>query len=101
MHKGWVAGAGLASVVATGLAVHVDAQKAVAPKARYQMDVTTASGMPGMAGGGAAGAKPRGGLGAILGGGMAAMMGGGGPRHDLELRLGSTLSASSAPAAPA
>jgi hypothetical protein len=100
MHKGWVAGAGLASVVAIGLAVHVDAQKAVAPKARYQMDVTTASGMPGTAGGGVAGAKPRGGLGAIFGGGgMAAMMGSGGPRHDLELRLGSTLSASSAPAA--
>ena len=99
MHKGWIAGAGLASVVAAGLAVHAEAQKATAPKARYQMDVTTASGMPGMAGGGA-GAKPRGGLGAMFGGGgMAAMMGGGGPRHDLELRLGSTLTASGSPAA--
>jgi hypothetical protein len=104
MHKRWVASAVALGTLTAGLAVDVAAQKATGPKARYQMDVTTASGMPGMAGmsggGGGAGAKPRGGLGAMFGGGgMSAMMGGGGPRHELELRLGSTLAASGTPAA--
>jgi hypothetical protein len=101
MQKKWVASAVAVSALAAGLAVDVGAQKATGPKARYQMDVTTASGMPGMAGmsGGEAGAKPRGGLGAMFGGGMSAMMGGGGPRYDVELRLGSTLAASGTPAA--
>ncbi len=101
MQKAWVASAVAVSALAAGLAVQVAAQKVNAPKVRYQMDVTTASGMPGMAGGmGSGGARPRGGLGAMFGGGgIGAMMGGGGPRHDVELRLGSTLAASGTPAA--
>ncbi|UVO55650.1 hypothetical protein [Sphingomonas sp. SUN039] len=103
MQKRLIAGSVALLALAAGLAVEVAAQKTTGPKARYQMDVTTASGMPGMAGmggGGGAGAKPRGGLGAMFGGGgMSAMMGGGGPRHELELRLGSTLAASGTPAA--
>ena len=104
---------GAASLLCTGIAVQVTAQKAAAPKARYQMDVTTASGMPGMAGGmsgsgagsgagsGGGDARPKGGgLGAMFGGGgMAGMMGGNGPRHTVDLRLGSTLAASGPPIA--
>jgi hypothetical protein len=104
--KHFVIGGIAVSVLASALAVQVAAQKTTGPKARYQMDVTTASGMPGMAGmsgmdGGGAASRPRGGgLGAMFGGGgMEAMMGGGGPRYDVELRLGSTLAASGAPAA--
>ena len=103
MQKGLITAAVALSALAAGLAAEVAAQKATGPKARYQMDVTTASGMPGMAGmsgAGGASAKPRGGLGAMFGGGgMSAMMGGGGPRHELELRLGSTLTASGSPMA--
>ncbi len=94
---------GAASLICTAIAVQVAAQKSATPKARYQMDVTTASGMPGMAGGGSGSgdARPRGGgLGAMFGGGgMAGMMGGNGPRHTVDLRLGSTLAASGPPVA--
>ena len=49
--------------------------------------------------GGQPAARPRGGLGAMFGdGGMSAMMGGG-PRHELELHLGSTLAPTGAPVA--
>lgn len=103
MNMKLLAGAVAVSALAIGMATQVDAQKATGPKARYQMDVTTASGMPGLTGGGGAGggaARPRGGLGAMFGGGgMSAMMGGGGPRREIDLRLGSTLSPSGAPAA--
>jgi hypothetical protein len=105
MRKGILLGSVAAvSVLFAGIAGQVFAQKTTGPKARYQVDVTTASGMPGMAGGmgGAGGedARPRGGLGALFGGGgMAGMMGGGGPRHTVDLRLGSTLTANGTPTA--
>ena len=54
------------------------AQKTTGPKARYEMDVRTTSGM---------------GMGAIMGGGLGALMGGGGDNQMLDLRLESTIAA--------
>ena len=52
------------------------AQKTTGPKARYEMDVRTTSGM---------------GMGAMMGGGLGALMGGGGDNQTLDLRLESTI----------
>lgn len=54
------------------------AQKTTGPKARYEMDVKTMSGM---------------GMGALMGGGLGGILGGGGDNQMLDLRLESTITA--------
>ena len=54
------------------------AQKTTGPKARYEMDVRTTSGM---------------GMGAMMGGGLGSILGGGGDNQMLDLRLESTIAA--------
>jgi hypothetical protein len=58
------------------------AQKTTGPKARYEMDVQTMSGM---------------GMGAIMGGGLGGILGGGGDNRMIDLRLTSTVPAPQQP----
>jgi hypothetical protein len=74
------------AVLVLSLATTGSAQKTTGPKAQYQMDISTMSGLgAGMMGGGL------GGLGALMGGG------GGGPHYMLDLRLKSTTAAPKQP----
>ena len=58
------------------------AQKTTGPKARYEMDVQTMSGM---------------GMGAMMGGGLGGILGGGGDNYNIDLRLTSTIPAAQQP----
>lgn len=77
---------GIASVATVALSVSLLAQKSTPPKARYQMDVSTTSGI--------------GAMGTGMGGAMSMMFGGGknAEQRQLELRLGSTLGPTPPPA---
>lgn len=64
------------------LASASSAQKTTGPKARYEMDVQTMSGM---------------GMGGMMGGGLGGIFGGGGDNHMIDLRLTSTVAAPQQP----
>jgi hypothetical protein len=73
------------SIAAIAIAITVvpsSAQKTTGPKARYEMDVRTMSGM---------------GMGALMGGGLGGILGGGGDNRMLDLRLESTIPAPQQP----
>ena len=70
------------AVCALCIATTGSAQKTTGPKATYEMDVTTSSGM---------------GLGAIMGGGLGSILGGGGSNYSLDMRLNSTTAAPKQP----
>ncbi len=63
------------AICALSLTALGSAQKPNGPKARYEMDVTTSSGI---------------GMGAVIGGGLGGLLGGGGKDNSLEMRLNST-----------
>ncbi len=67
---------------AFAIATSSSAQKTTGPKARYEMDVQTMSGM---------------GMGAMMGGGLGGLFGGGGDNYMLDLRLQSTVPAPAQP----
>jgi hypothetical protein len=71
-----------AMLTASLVVVPTSAQKTTGPKARYEMDVQTMSGM---------------GMGAIMGGGLGGIFGGGGDNYMLDLRLTSTVPAPQQP----
>ena len=68
----------IATVLGFSLASVGSAQKTTGPKATYEMDVQTMSGM---------------GMGAMMGGGLGGIFGGGGDNYTLDLRLKSTIPA--------
>jgi hypothetical protein len=72
----------LAILTAALVVVPSAAQKTTGPKARYEMDVRTMSGM---------------GMGALMGGGLGGILGGGGDNRMLDLRLESTVPAPQQP----
>jgi hypothetical protein len=70
------------ALCALSVATTSSAQKTTGPKANYEMDVQTMSGM---------------GMGAMMGGGLGSIFGGGGDNYMLDLRLKSTVAAPSEP----
>lgn len=87
----------LSLCVVAGASAQQVTQKVTGPQARYWLSAETASGMPGMGGGGASAGGMSGGLGAMMG----ALTGmGGGARRNLLLELGSVQGPASGAADP-